>query len=193
MGWHGRSSSWRIGVADAAAYETLVTQSGVILRVRQVGSADAKLIAEFYAALTPEDRRARFLATLASPDEAQVRADLDKSGSVGATFVALSEEGEPLAVAMLVPYADGSTGEAAIAVKSGRKGQGIGWTMLDHVRRYATSLGLLSLCSIESGDNRAALDLEREAGFSLVRDRENGGEVFAITSLLPHADVTRHD
>lgn len=172
-------------MTEVAAYETLVTQSGVVLRVRRAEPADAGLIDDLYAAMTPEDRRARFLATLTGPGEAQIRAELDKPASAGVTFIAMSEAGVPLAVAMLVPYQDGSTGEVAVAVRSDHKGQGIGWTMLDHVRRHAAAIGLLSLCSIESGDNRTALDLEREAGFTLVRDGDHGGEVLAVRSLTP--------
>jgi L-amino acid N-acyltransferase YncA len=181
-----------IGTVTAAATETLVTRAGVVLLVREAMPADAATLGRLYSAMTPEDRRARFLGTMAGVDEARVRALLEGQGQAGITFLATTEDGEPLATATLAPCDDGSTGEVAIAVRSDCKEQGIGWTMLDHVRRHASAMGLLSLCSIESGDNRAALDLERDAGFRLVRTNDEGGEVLAITSLADNAPITPH-
>jgi acetyltransferase len=163
--------------------ETLVTRAGVALHVRPVGPADVVLLQRLYAAMTPEDLRARFLGTIGDLDEAELRGQLDRQGTGGVTFVATGDDGQPLAAATLVPDPQGHSGEVAIAVRSDRKGQGIGWTMLEHVRRHARAIGLRALCSIESGDNRAALDLEREAGFAIAPDADDPRDMRATAPL----------
>ena len=50
----------------------LLTRSGTRLRVRPVTLADGPLLAEFFARLTPEDLRFRFLDTRRVPSSAEV-------------------------------------------------------------------------------------------------------------------------
>jgi acetyltransferase len=57
-------------------------------------------------------------------------------------------------------------GEVAISIDSRFKARGIGWALLAHVTRYAKAHGLKRLQSIESRENHAAIDLEREMGFT---------------------------
>jgi ribosomal protein S18 acetylase RimI-like enzyme len=58
--------------------------------------------------------------------------------------------------------------EVAIAVSAESKHRGIGWTLLDHVAQYAAARGIGTLESIESRDNREAIGLEREMGFTMM-------------------------
>ena len=48
---------------------------------------------------------------------------------------------------------------------AGHRGKGIGWTMLDLLAEEAERRGCRRAISIESRDNHAAIDLEREKGF----------------------------
>ena len=67
---------------------------------------------------------------------------------------------------MLACDADLKRGEVAISVRSDFKHDGVGWEMLKHVTRHAESIGVKIIESIESRENRAAIELEREMGFT---------------------------
>jgi len=56
--------------------------------------------------------------------------------------------------------------EVAIAVRPEYKQRGIGWSLLDFVARDAKSRGIKILESVECRDNRAAIELEKEMGFT---------------------------
>ena len=56
-------------------------------------------------------------------------------------------------------------GEVAIAIRSDYKGKGISWDLLAHIAAYAKAKGLTTIQSIESRDNHAAIDMERQMGF----------------------------
>jgi len=60
----------------------------------------------------------------------------------------------------------GETAEVAVSVHRDRKAQGIGWSLLRHVAQIAPAKGILRLQSIESRDNHAAIEVERELGFT---------------------------
>lgn len=156
------------------ANDRITTRSGLALEVFRVGSAEIPLVQRLYANLTDDDLRARFLCSIAGVRATDVQRQLDSQGSDGASFLALDSSGEPVGIATLVPYDGGGTAEVAITVRSDRKGQGIGWSMLDYVRRYARASGVRALCSIENWSNRDALDLERQAGFRTCAEASDG-------------------
>lgn len=56
--------------------------------------------------------------------------------------------------------------EVAIAVRSDLKGQGLGWTLLQHLLAYARAKGVKAVSSVESADNASALELESQMGFT---------------------------
>jgi len=59
-------------------------------------------------------------------------------------------------------------GEVALSIREDYKHLGISWELLSHIASYAQRHGLKSIESIESRENHAAIELEREMGFKVV-------------------------
>lgn len=145
----------------------LKTRTGFQFDVRGARPSDRPALAEFFTHVTQEDLRFRFLTAIKTvPHDFLVRmteVDHDRTED----FLATGEDGRTIiATAMLAADADFDRAEVAIAVHRNYKKRGIGWTLLDHVARYAEAKGIRTLEAIESRDNRAAISLEREMGFT---------------------------
>jgi GNAT superfamily N-acetyltransferase len=143
----------------------LVTWTGFRFRVRPAAPSDAAILADMFAGVSPEDRRFRFLSAVQTVGhdflERLTRVDHERTEDF------LAFDGDTLiASAMLAADPDGERAEVAISIRSDYKHRGIGWTLLDHVSRFAASKGVELLESIESRDNRAAISLEKEMGFT---------------------------
>jgi acetyltransferase len=79
--------------------------------------------------------------------------------------------------------------EVAIAVRSDFKHKGVGWTLLDHVAAYAAARGIGAIESIECRDNREAISLEKEMGFTATSCPGDATLVLLRKSLLPSASL----
>ncbi|MET3898188.1 GNAT superfamily N-acetyltransferase, partial [Devosia sp. UYZn731] len=71
-----------------------------------------------------------------------------------------------IATAMLACYVDLEVGEVAITVRSDHKNLGIGWELLGHLTKYAELKGVRRLQSLENRANGAAIQSEKELGFT---------------------------
>lgn len=147
----------------------LTTRAGLHLYVRPAAPDDAEQLGAFFTRLTAEDLRFRFLTPLRRPDEnlLHLLADVDHVGTEN--FLAFAtRDGRKMLVAsaMIVAAPDGKRAEVAIAVEPDFRSRGIGWTLLDHVALYARARGIRTLESVEFRDNSAAIELEREMGFT---------------------------
>jgi acetyltransferase len=149
----------------AAAPVELRTRSGVSLFVRPAAPDDAPLLVAFFEQVSAEDLRFRFLSAVHHVPAGQIEAMVDIDHQRSENFLAFDAQGEMVATAVLGCDAALDTAEVAIAIRRDRKGQGIGWTLLEHVAREAKSRGIKRLQSIESRDNHSAIELEREMGF----------------------------
>jgi L-amino acid N-acyltransferase YncA len=67
---------------------------------------------------------------------------------------------------MLACDAEMKTGEVAIAIRPDYKAKGVSWDLLTHVAKAAKNKGLMTIQSVESRDNHAAIDMERQMGFT---------------------------
>ena len=56
--------------------------------------------------------------------------------------------------------------EIAVSIRSDYKGKGVGWALLDFLAEEARTRGVRRVIAIESRDNHAAIELEREKGFT---------------------------
>ncbi|MFC3442501.1 GNAT family N-acetyltransferase [Sphingobium rhizovicinum] len=145
----------------------LETRYGFRFDIRLATHQDEPALADFFADVTDEDRRFRFLSAVRQVSPGQLHAMTDFEHHRHETFLAFTPGGrEIIAAATLAVDEAGGTGEVAISILPDHKGKGIGWTLLDHVAREARAWGVTKLQSIESRDNRAAISLEREMGFS---------------------------
>jgi acetyltransferase len=146
----------------------LKTRSGLAFHVRPVRADDEPAIAAFFADLTPEDLRFRFLSSLRAVDHGRLAMMTQVDYRRTITFLAFAEDGQTvIATAMLAAGADPERAEVALSVRSDLKSKGLGWTLLDHVLRYARAQGVKVVESIESADNDRAIRLECEMGFTV--------------------------
>lgn len=145
----------------------LRTRSGLAFHVRPVRPDDTPAVAAFFAQLDPEDLRLRFLSPLRTvhADRLALMTQVDYRRTI--TFLAFDADGRTvIATAMLASGADPERAEVAVTVRSDLKGHGLGWTLLDHVLTYARARGVKVVHSLESADHVAALQLERDMGFT---------------------------
>jgi ribosomal protein S18 acetylase RimI-like enzyme len=145
----------------------LTTRSGIRLKVRPAAPDDEPILEAFFGRVTPEDLRFRFLSAVKKPGHDLVAPLVEVDHTSTENLLAFGEDGTTLlATAMIAAEPGLERAEVAIAVSADSKHRGIGWTLLDHVARYAAERGIGTLESIESRDNREAIGLEREMGFT---------------------------
>lgn len=145
----------------------LATRYGFRFDIRLASHDDEPALAAFFAEVSDEDRRFRFLSGARQVTPGQLHEMTAFDHQRHETFLAFAPgDAEIIAAATLAADAAGGTGEVAISILPDFKGKGIGWTLLDHVAKEARAWGVNRLQSIESRDNRAAISLEREMGFS---------------------------
>lgn len=144
----------------------LTTRSGQVLHIRPVRPEDEAALAEFFAQVTPEDLRFRFLGGMREVSHDRLVAMTQVDHRQTENFLAFAEDGKSIiATAMLACDAGLVKGEVAISVRSDCKHRGIGWELLRHIARYAEAKGVKTLESIENRQNHEAIELEREQGF----------------------------
>jgi GNAT superfamily N-acetyltransferase len=151
------------------AWTVLTTRTGLRLYVRPVERDDRDRLEAFLDGLAHEDLRFRFLTPLARPSRSLLDALVAVDHVRTEDYLAFAEaDGKKALVASAMLAADPNMerAEVAIAVRPDHKQCGVGWTLLDFVARNARARGIKRLESIECRDNRAAIGLEQEMGFT---------------------------
>lgn len=156
-----------VSFADAARWSiALVTRTGFTFDVRPAGPDDEAGLAEFFTHVTPDDLRFRFLTGLSEVGHdrlvAMTAIDHDRTENV----LAVLPDGRIIATGLLATDDNLDRGEVAISIRSDFKGRGISWTLLEHIARYAEARGIKLLESIEARENRRAIELEQQMGFT---------------------------
>lgn len=147
--------------------ETLTTRTGFEFTVRSAQPADEAALGAFFTHVTPEDMRFRFLTGLKTVGHDRLVAMTTIDHRQTENFLAFIDgETEIIATAMLACDAKMEVGEVAIAIRPEYKSKGVSWDLLSHVAAFAEEKGLKTLQSIESRDSHAAIDMEREMGFT---------------------------
>jgi N-acetylglutamate synthase-like GNAT family acetyltransferase len=154
-----------LSVTDVATGD-LQTRSGFAFHVRPVAVGDEAALAEFYGDVSSDDLRFRFFSAVKKVADDQISAMTHVDHRKTEDFI-VTEPGKDRIIANAMLAADDKmeVAEVAMSIRSDMKGRGIGWTLLEHVARYAKAKGIKRLQSIESRDNHAAIELEREMGF----------------------------
>ena len=166
----------------------LTTRTGYTFKVRPADVGDEAGLTAFFTHVTPDDLRFRFLSAIShvGPDQIERLTHVDHRGTEN--FLAFdADHGTLVATAMMASDAALDTAEVAIAIHADYKHRGIGWTLLEHVTRFAKSRGIKTLQSIESRENHQAIELEREMGFSVMACP--GDPTTVIVSVALHADT----
>ena len=154
--------------------QTLSTRTGFVFHVRPTRPADAPTVAEFFTHVTREDLRFRFLTSLDAVGPARITALTHVDHRWSENFLAFTHDGSMMiATAMLACDSGFERGEVAIAIRKDFKQHGIGWALLAHIARFADAKGVKVLEAIESRDNHAAIEVERNMGFMVKADPDD--------------------
>jgi GNAT superfamily N-acetyltransferase len=145
----------------------LTTRGGLDVHFRPAQAEDEAALAVFFSAVTPEDMRFRFLSALKTVSHELLELMTNVDHRQTENFLAFVK-GRPgiVATAMLACTPDMAKGEVAIAILPEYKSMGLSWELLAHVARFAEAKGVKTLESIESRENHAAIELERDMGFT---------------------------
>ena len=163
----------------------LTTREGFQFQVRPARESDAADLGEFFSHVSSEDLRFRFLTAVDEVGAARLAELTRTDHDLTESFVAVDKDGRTIiANAVIAASPDLSRAEVALAIRSDYKRRGISWTLLEHIARYARARGIGVLESVESRDNHAAIELEREMGFRAFSDPGDP------TILILRADLT---
>ena len=146
---------------------TLTTRSGVTILVRPATPDDEAALSAFFDAVSEDDRRFRFFSAVHHVSHEQLDPLIHAAHKKSESFLAFdSASNELIASAMLACDAALDTGEIAVSVRNDYRGRGVGWAMLDFLGKDAEARGLRRVIAIENRANHAAIELEREKGFT---------------------------
>lgn len=151
---------------DLSAY--LMTRTGLRLHVRPARPADAPTVADFFTHVTRADLRYHFLTSMdpLGPDRIAALVEVDHRQTE--SFLAFTADGSMMiASGVLACNPARQHGKVAISVRNDFKHRGVSWELLSYIARHAEAQGLQTLESIESRENRAAIELERDMGLTI--------------------------
>ncbi|MBD3729164.1 MAG: GNAT family N-acetyltransferase [Sphingomonadales bacterium] len=150
-----------------AAERDITTRANVELAVRPVEQADEALLEAFFDKVSDEDRRFRFLTAQQHVGHDQLMPMVSVDHWQTESFLAFDKATDELvATGMLACDKAMEVGEIAISVRSDYRGKGLGWAMLDVLGNAAEKRGVKEVIAIEDRENHAAIELEREKGFT---------------------------
>ncbi len=145
----------------------MTTRTGFEFHVRPVAPSDEEALAEFFKHVTRDDLRFRFLSPIPEVGKELLSYLINVDHDHKEDFLALDIDDKTIiASAMIGANEDKSVAEVAIVVRSDYKHRGMSWTFLEYVISEARRSGIKKLQSIESRENHAAIELEREMGFT---------------------------
>ncbi|OCC22451.1 GCN5 family acetyltransferase [Croceicoccus estronivorus] len=163
------------------AQTELATRSGVTLEVRPATEADEAALTALFDNVSDEDRRFRFFTAGEHVSHEQLAPLIHVDHFTSESFLAFDKAGGALvASALLACDSKLDTGEIAVSIRSDYKGKGVGWALLDFLGQEAQRRGVRRVIAIESRDNHAAIELEREKGF--VPEEFDGDPTLVILS-----------
>lgn len=153
-------------MSDPDTLIQLATRSGTAITVRPATEQDEPALAAFFDAVSDEDRRFRFFVAGEHVSHEQLDPLIHADHFRSESFIAMdAATGNVIASALLACDNALDTAEVAISVRRDYKGMGVGWALLDFIGQEAQRRGVRRVIAIESRDNHAAIELEREKGF----------------------------
>jgi len=165
----------------------LTTRTGFEFHVRPVEPSDKDALAEFFTHVSREDLRFRFLSPIPEVRDSRLDDLVNVDHDHKEDYLAFDIDDKTIiASAMVGANDDKSEAEVAIVVRSDYKHRGMSWTFLKYVIDQARQSGIKKLQSIESRQHHAAIELEKEMGFSA---RSCPGDA---TLMLLEFDLTSH-
>jgi acetyltransferase len=149
------------------SHTELATRSGIVLTVRPAVEADEAALHALFDKVSDEDRRFRFFTAGEHVSQEQLQPLIEVDHFTSESFLAFDKtNGELVASALLACDSKLDTGEIAVSIRSDYRNKGVGWALLDFLGQEAQNRGVRRVIAIESRDNHAAIELEREKGFT---------------------------
>jgi len=161
-----------------AGWESEFAADGLQFDIRPIRPTDISLYPDFFAKVSPDDIRLRFLAPRKQfPDDMLKRlTQLDYEREIA--FVALDRtSGELAGVGRLSSDPDKFLAEYALLVRTDLQGHGLGFALLERLVAYGRSEGIARIQGMVLVENEKMLALCREFGFTLHRDSTEAGLV----------------
>ena len=153
-------------MTDSSTVTELATRAGLTLAVRPATEADAAALTAFFDRVSGEDRRFRFFSASQHVSHEQLDPLIHADHFTSESWLAFDNSGDELVASGLLACDKAlDTGEIAVSVRGDYKGKGVGWALLDHIAREAEARGVRRVIAIESRDNHAAIEVERDKGF----------------------------
>ena len=154
-----------------SALERVVEIEDTKLVVRPIRPADAALYPVFQDAIAPADWRRRFFSAFTELQPEQIARFTQIDYARAMAFVAIEHAtGALLGVSRLFADPDYERAEFAVHVRSDRKHQRIGITLMTTLIDYARSEGIAELHGMVLADNTHMLDLCQHLGFEIRND-----------------------
>jgi len=141
-------------------------QGGERMLIRRARPEDMALYSDFLRDVSAEDLRLRFFGRITELSAAEIDklAHLDYRHEMA--FVALDEDtGQMLGLVRLIDELDETTAQFAILVRSGLKGHGLGWLLMQRIIDYAKEKGLRRVYGDVLVENTTMLQMCAELGF----------------------------
>ena len=146
---------------------TALARDGTEVRLRPLGRGERDLVAGFFAGLSDDSRRRRFLQPMPRLPEAMLRRLVAVDGRRHVAVVA-EVDGQCAGIARWIALADEpGTAEVAVTVTDRYQGRGIGRLLVDALASAAVRAGLTSLVYLVEPTNRPALGLLRSLDVEL--------------------------
>jgi GNAT superfamily N-acetyltransferase len=160
-----RSAAW-INPTDPTG-DLATTRDGTTVHLRLLRRDERELVARFFAGLSEESRRRRFLQPMPRLPEAMLRRLVEVDGHHHVAVVA-EVDGRCVGIARYLALADEpGAAEVAVTVTDRYQGRGIGRLLVQALRPLAVHADLTSLVYLADPTNRPALRLLRSLGVEL--------------------------
>jgi RimJ/RimL family protein N-acetyltransferase len=162
----------------------LVLGDGWRIFVRPIKPDDEPLIHDLLVHVSKEDLRLRFFDSIKEFSHQFIARLTQIDYAREMAFVAIDEAGdEILGVVRLYSGSSHENGEYAILLRSGLKGKGLGWALMQLIIEYAKSEGLKRIVGQILQENAVMLKMCRELGFEIKTDAEDRG-LYDVTLTL---------
>lgn len=154
--------------------------------IRPIKPSDIRLYPEFFAKVSQEDIRLRFLGSRKNfPDQTHKRlTQLDYDREMA--FVAIdADSGELAGVCRISCDPDHVVAEYGLLVRTDLQRKGLGWQLLQQIITYARADGVARIEGFILNENRKMLGMCRELGFEIAHLFEEPGISLATLTLGP--------
>jgi len=147
--------------------QVTILADGTTVRLRLLSRGDRDLVAGFFAGLSAQSRRRRFLQAMPRLPEPLLRYLVDVDGHRHVALVA-QVDGQTAGIARFVALPDQpGAAEVAVTVTDRFQGRGIGGLLVDALRPLADQAGVGSFVYLVDPTNRPMLRLLRRRGVAL--------------------------